>query len=134
MLARNNKARTLSFSSYFSKLVVQIKARAKRKGLKFDLTVEFLEQLLSEQGGTCYLTNQPLTPSVGGGGLRSTGANVATVDRLNSLEGYTRDNVKLCSYIANTAKNRFTLEEFLMFCKQVVENKSIWDLTEGRRL
>jgi hypothetical protein len=43
-----------------------------------------------------------------------------SIDRIDSKKGYTPDNCQLITYIANCAKNQFTVDEFVRMCRAVV--------------
>lgn len=84
------------------------KIRAKRKGLRFDITIHDI--VIPE---TCPMLRIPL--------IRATGKlndNSPTLDRHEAEKGYVQGNVRVISYKANRAKNNLTLDEM----KLMVEN------------
>ena len=46
----------------------------------------------------------------------------ASLDRIDSAEGYTPKNVQFVCYMANVAKNDFSHEEMLEFCRVISEH------------
>ena len=86
-----------------------IKSSAEKNGYEFDLDAEFLEKLWLLTGGKCVYTGAGMT-------LRS-GRNPLSlsVDRFDTLRGYTRDNVILCTARANGIKQDQTLSEMKLW-------------------
>ena len=84
------------------------KQRAKKRGLEFNLTSSFLEELWNKQGGKCAITGTEFDLK---GTCALTGSGAA-VDKINPKLGYTQDNVQLlCSWV-NTMKNAHSMDEF----------------------
>jgi len=101
-------------SKIISNRVSDAKQRAKKKSWKFNITKEDINLLLMQSGDRCPLTgikfiyekNHPLNISI---------------DRIDSSEGYTRDNVWVVSAWANKAKSNLPLPRFKKMCKAVME-------------
>lgn len=97
-----------------SKMLQRAKNRAKLKGLEFDLTVKDIKipkhcpvlgiELICKSG----------TP----GGQK----NSPALDRINSIRGYTKDNIQIISHLANMMKSYATNEELIKFANWVNEN------------
>jgi 5-methylcytosine-specific restriction endonuclease McrA len=86
-----------------------VKFGAKKKGLKFDLTRDEVNELVS---GNCYYcgvgpSNKHRTSSMEKMVFLYNG-----VDRQNNLLGYVKDNVVSCCWRCNCAKGKLTLVEF----------------------
>lgn len=79
------------------------KARAARKGLKFDLEIEDI--IIPEQ---CPVFGVPLERAEGG----IPADNSPTLDRLDSSKGYVKENVQVISWKANRLKSNGTLDDF----------------------
>jgi hypothetical protein len=92
--------------------VAEIRLRAKKKGLQFDLTAKFLWELFEKQNKKCAITGIEIDLDKNG-----------SVDRIDSTKGYTKDNVWWTDIKINKMKLDFSLSEFLMMCEQVTNNK-----------
>lgn len=102
-----------------SQLLMNIKQRAKRKGMKFDLTLEWLLERL--RNGVCEKTGMPLEikpQSDRNKGVASPWA--PSVDRFDNNKGYTQDNCYVTTWMYNVAKNKFTHDELVKFCRGVL--------------
>jgi hypothetical protein len=82
-------------------LLAGAKARAKRKGLEFDLK---LDDIIIP--ANCPALGIPLQVA-----KKVSSANSPSLDRLDNTKGYTKDNVEIISLKANTMKGAGTLED-----------------------
>jgi hypothetical protein len=107
---RKNRFYCIS-KSWFKTRLINKKSQCKRSGLEFDLTPGFLEELWNKQNGKCYWLHIPIK-------LEQEKCNplTATIERLDSTRGYTRDNVVWASYFANTGRRDCPSDEF----KQII--------------
>lgn len=85
-------------------LLHNAKARARKKGFDFDLTINDFEI-----PSHCPVLNLPLEQTWGEG----TKDNKPSLDRIDSSKGYTKDNVQVISWRANNLKSDGSLEEFI---------------------
>jgi hypothetical protein len=90
--------------SYLRRKVQMLRYRAARKAIDFDLDEEWL------------LSNRPSKCSVLGIDLIYSSSDkheprLASVDRIDSNKGYTKDNCRVISYRANVLKNNASLDE-----------------------
>lgn len=97
----------------------------KRRGKDFDLVVEDLKTQWELQNGICpytgwHLKNMPTTNHVH---QLSLTPDRASLDRIDSTKGYVRGNIQFVSYMSQCAKNAFTGQQLLDFCKQVVTHE-----------
>lgn len=93
------------------RLLANLKQRAKKKNLPFDLDLSDLE-------GTTYC------PVFGFELKRNSGKsmdNSISVDRKDSTKGYTKDNIQILSQLANTMKSSASREELLLFAEWVLK-------------
>jgi len=93
---------------YLKKMLVQAKVRSKRKNLPFDITEEDLLHLAPEY---CPVTNQKLHYIHRK--FNKDYLNCASLDRIDSSKGYTKDNIRIISLRANTLKNSCSFEDLL---------------------
>ena len=83
--------------------------RAKRKGLEFDLTVEwFMDKLAT---GTCEKTGFPFAYEAVPN--RRVNPYAPSLDRRDNAIGYTKANTQVVLVAINLAKNEFSETEFL---------------------
>ena len=78
------------------------KTRANKKGLEFNLTVNW------------YINNLPKYCPVFNTKLDFTSdldEAIPSIDRINSAKGYTEDNCRIISWKANRIKNQWTVDE-----------------------
>jgi len=87
------------------------KQRAKKKGIEFNISKEDIE--LPEY---CPLLNIKL--EVGEAGNYD---NAPSIDRIDSSKGYIKGNVWVISSLANTMKNKATLEQLKLFAKNIIK-------------
>ena len=82
----------------------------------YNLTVEYIQELLNKQNYKCYYTGIDLKI-----GSKLTNP---TLDRLDSNKGYINENVVICTEIVNIMKNDLSMEEFKNQIKLLYENLS----------
>jgi hypothetical protein len=93
---------------------LQCKDRAARKGLDFTITAEQLQTLWDDQSGLCFYTGAEMTQT-------RNNNHAVSVDRVDSSQGYTPDNIVLCSHAINLMKGSHTTEQFVALCESVVK-------------
>lgn len=91
-----------------------IKKGARIRGLPFRISMEDTWELFLKQNKKCSLTNLDLT-LIGENG----GTGNASLDRIDSLKGYTKDNIQWVHKTVNKMKMEFAQDEFIKFCKLV---------------
>lgn len=97
------------------------KARAKSKGREFNLDKQFLLDLRDKQDNKCALSGIELDWDHTKSGKRKCPNNRASIDRIDSSRGYTRDNVQLLADIVNRIKSNYSQEDFIDMCVRVSE-------------
>lgn len=98
----------------------------------FRITQSGLLKMLQKQNGRCALTGVPLTfvtkktiKKAGAiGDPKECSPTNVSIDRINPNLGYLSNNVQLVTNYANKAKGEMQQNEFLKFCRMVVENNS----------
>lgn len=94
--------------TYFS----QIKLNANKRKLKFNLDINFLDKLLESQNFKCYLSNQKI----------SVHDKTASLDRIDSSLGYTKNNVAWIHKDIQRMKSDFSLKYFIKICTKIADN------------
>ena len=114
----------------------RIKTSAKRRKLEFDLTPEFLHELFHKQKSRSAISGRELLmPDKKGKG---TGLSqcvsdnrdlIASLDRIDSSKGYTKDNVWWISRRENSCKMDLSIEDMEQFfidgCEYLEESRRI---------
>lgn len=98
--------------------------RASRKGLVFDLDLKFLWELFLSQDRKCRLTGDALTLARSREGYFH-GEGNASIDRIDSTLGYTKDNVQWVTKDVNCMKWHLDEGRFIEVCKKVVEHRRV---------
>lgn len=83
---------------------------SKFRKLENTLTVDDINEMISNQNGLCYWFKIPLEPS-----SKKKHPQQPSLDRLDRNKGYTKDNVVLCCYSANIGRNENDLETWEKF-------------------
>ena len=100
----------------------KIKEAAKRRNLEFSITIEETWDLFISQNKKCALTELPI--EMGVGRLKGT----ASLDRKNSIKGYTTDNIQWVHRNINIVKHSCSQEYFISLCRKVANNKQLKDI------
>jgi len=91
------------------------RSRAKKSGLEFNLTKEWLLPKLEK--GTCEVTNIPFTLSITGNG-----PFIPSLDRKNPKIGYTTDNTQLVIFCYNCAKGNWSHSDVIKMAKALTKD------------
>lgn len=92
--------------------VSEIRLRAKKKNLDFDLDAKFLWELYIGQDKKCAITGNDLDIDKDG-----------SLDRIDSSKGYIKNNVWWVKKDINKMKLDFSLSHFIDLCEEVATNK-----------
>ena len=93
--------------------------RCEKNGRYFNLSHIDLHVLWESQNGRCKLTGVPMTTIRGNGWQVPTNASL---DRINPVIGYTKDNVQFVCWQANQMKGSLSEDELRIFCKLIFLN------------
>jgi hypothetical protein len=93
------------------------RSRSNRKGIQFDLTVEFLKRLWDKQSGRCAITGINMTHSILEGKIKTN----LSVDKINAKLGYTQKNIQLVCNIVNIMKSDMDIKELKYFCNLIIQ-------------
>ena len=114
----NNREKRLQSSikyqekDFARKLLISSKSNAKKKGREHNLIKEDIN--IPEY---CPYLDIKLTTEVSA----SRDPSTASLDRIDSTKGYTKDNIQVISRLANMMKSCATEEQLLLFAKNVLK-------------
>jgi hypothetical protein len=94
---------------------------SKAKNQIHDIDLEYIKNLWEEQDGVCPFAKQKLELRTHTSKQKA-GPYSASLDRIDNNKGYIRGNIRFVSLIFNYARNTFSDEQVLEFCKQVTSN------------
>ena len=85
------------------------------RGYDWTITIEDIWNLYEAQEGVCALSGIPITWA--NKGLTAT----ASIDRIDSTEGYVLENIQLVHKDVNFMKQRFEQDYFINMCKAIAD-------------
>jgi predicted DNA-binding protein YlxM (UPF0122 family) len=91
--------------------------RAVKLDMDFELTFDNLKTLYEKQKGRCYYSGIPLS-------VITHDPYLMSVDRVDSLKGYTEDNVVFAAWHVNFMKQDLNETQFLDLCRKITEHQS----------
>ena len=100
---------------YYNK--IKVKALSRKQKRRFDVSIEYLWELFLKQERKCALTNLPLAF----GSLKLKQNQTASLDRIDSSNGYIIGNVQWVHKDINWMKNDFDQEKFIEYCLLVAK-------------
>ena len=100
----------------------EIKYAAKRRKIKFDITLQYVRDLFKQQKGRCAYTQQKLS-FIKGRRQSRTDSN-ASLDRIDSSKGYEEGNVQWVRKNVNLMKNELSHSEFVKICGLIWKNRN----------
>lgn len=127
---RDDQIRNGNLKVYMTSKICSYKGNAKTQNVPFNLTLDYLIQLMEQQKRKCYYTGEPLTmQSNRGCGKRSitlpSNRTQASLDRLVPELGYVEGNVVWCGWLINTCKNMLNETEFYQMCHHILKHKQL---------
>jgi len=108
----------LSYKGVPRRLIRMFKGQADAKGKQWDLDLTYLGDLFEKQNGKCAYTGWDLEI-----GTHKT-SKTASLDRIDSSQGYIKGNVQWVHKEVNIAKNVLSHERFLQMCMAITEHKN----------
>lgn len=126
---REDNLRNGSVEDFIKSELVIAKDRNKKrnKNHEFDITLEFLMELLEHQDGLCALSGIEMSTTSHRDecpeGMRIN-PNKLSIDRIDSNIGYTKDNVQLVCCWVNLMKLDMPIDVFKERCKLISSNNS----------
>lgn len=108
---RNWKGGEEVSATYFSSLKRGALGEKSRNPIDFKITLEYIDQLYKNQKGLCNYSKMPI----------SIRARTASLDRIDSSQGYIEGNVQWLHKDVNMMKRHYTEDYFLELCKKIGE-------------
>jgi len=99
-----------------------LKAGAKRRGIEVDITLKDIWDIYIQQDRKCWYTGLPVSFEKDGDCNRVNSDNAtrtASIDRIDSSKGYTKDNIRIVHQMVNIMKNVYPEERFIEMCSLV---------------
>jgi hypothetical protein len=94
-----------------------VKNRAKKRGNELSISIEYAYEILKKQNFKCAISGIDIyLPQI------DNKKWTATLDRIDSAKGYIEGNVQWLHKDINTMKWAFSQEQFLNYCRIIVEN------------
>jgi len=87
------------------------KDRATRNNIEFTIMIEDIKV-----PNLCPLLNVPFKP-----GTKENKWYTWSLDRIDSTKGYTKENIQVVTYLANTMKNKASKEELINFANNILK-------------
>jgi hypothetical protein len=97
--------------------VHKYKTGAETRGIEWNVSFDYLAQLLIDQDFQCALSGEDLDAMEV--------SNNCSLDRIDSSEGYVEGNLQWVTSMVNMCKQGYTQDEFINMCKQIA-NKVKW--------
>jgi hypothetical protein len=110
---RNQKRMEYTDINVEKKMLWSARRRANKKKLDFNITEEDI--IVPTH---CPFLGIPLVSAQRRGNSRR---DIASLDRIDSSKGYTKDNIEVISWLANTMKNNATPELLIIFAKEILK-------------
>ncbi len=93
-----------------------------RKFVNFDIDLQYLKDLWESQSGICPISGIQME-------LRThsncnkflADPNTASIDRIDNSIGYVKGNIRFITNMANMARNKFSDEQLIYFCRKVTD-------------
>lgn len=106
------------FGELSQTFMYRIKRNAKIRNMSFDISIEYLWNLYQSQNGLCALSKLPISFS-----KLTADASTASLDRIDSDIGYTKENIQWVHKDVNKMKMEFPESRFIEVCKLIALNK-----------
>jgi len=114
-----DKLKRTAYEEISGQFWARLKANAKTRNINVEVDIKYCWNLFLEQNRTCALSGIKLTFS------NQSKIQTASLDRINSSLGYVKENLQWVHKTINLMKRNLTTDEFVEFCKKVVENNGI---------
>lgn len=108
-----NSVQFTGYEEISGKMYSNMKWKASKRGLIFDISIEYLWDLFIQQNKKCALSNIDLVFS------NKTSINTASLDRIDSKLSYLHKNVQWVHKRINMMKNVLSQTEFIYYCTKI---------------
>lgn len=105
-------------------VICGIRNSAKQRNLEFDIDAKFLWELYLEQDGKCALSGTEIVFRFKEGHTQRT-CQTASLDRIDSSKGYTKDNVQWVHKSIQRMKWDMSDDIFVKWCTMIAKNKKV---------
>lgn len=110
---------TKSTEAYCKHLTNQLRHRAKKANISFNLITQDLIDTWNKQNGKCYYSGVTLDLSLQTQSRNSPHRLFPSLDRQIPQLGYVKNNIIWCTYVVNRMKSDLSHKEFVDFCNLV---------------
>lgn len=100
------------------KFFSNVKYEAERRGIEFDLTLDYLDGLIRGQNHKCFYSGLPID-------AKTRDDITASLDRLDSNESYSKNNVHFVHKKVNMMKWILKEDDFLFLCKRIADHNEV---------
>lgn len=114
--SHTNSGRWCGYGEISGKIFTSIKHSAKKRNIEFNITIEYIWELFQKQNSKCALTHLPLAF-----GQYRKSETTASLDRIDSNQGYIVGNLQWVHKTVNIMKSDMSTEEFLTWCALITE-------------
>lgn len=94
------------------KIFCGIKYRIEKSGKELDLDIPFLVELYNKQSGICHYSGRKMVFNINS-------QERLSLDRKDSLYGYTKENVVWCCWQVNNIKQDLSIEDFKFWISSI---------------
>lgn len=98
--------------------VHKYKTSAETRGIEWDISFDYLAELLIDQDFKCALSGETLDAMQI--------QNNCSLDRIDSSQGYVEGNVQWTTSMVNMCKQSYTQADFISMCVAVSSNREKW--------
>ena len=103
--AKENNPAWKGYKDVPGKVMSKLKRGAENRGLSFDITIQDIQEIYEKQNKSCAFSGIPLI-----------WGHTASVDRIDSREGYTIDNIQIVHKQLNMIKRDTPNAQFIEWC------------------
>lgn len=110
----------------------RLEREAKRKGIIFNISVKYLQELYDLQNHKCRYSGIELNITESISTKENRKLNTASLDRIDSSKGYIEGNVQWIHKDINYMKFNFSEEKFLNLCKMITNNNANFEPSSSK--